>query len=356
MGVSLVTLGFQLPPEPVDRDHVRWVDNNIGEVDFTSAESVAEQLRQTEVMRSQLNANQAEIYGRVVRALNTGERCCLFIPGSGGTGKTFLYRAICYLVRGRGQQILATAWTGNAAALLEGGQTCHSRFGLPVPFTIESSSYFSAHWKQAREIASARAILGDEASIMPGCFLVELDRLIRDFTGSHVPFGGKIVLLSGDFRQTLPVCKGSTRTEIVRQCLNQQALFESEFDVMELNQNMRLEAGQEVYLDWLNRLGNGQLPRFEGLHPDLIELPEEFVLHDHVGTDAHGQQQRRPATEQELIDFVFGRPFNVEASYTEARAIICPLNEDTMKINELVFEQLPGLFISTFIIKLLFLI
>ena len=34
-----------------------------------------------------------------------------------------------------------------------------------------------------------------------------IDRLMRDLTKNDVPFGGKVFLLSGDFRQTLPVVK-----------------------------------------------------------------------------------------------------------------------------------------------------
>jgi hypothetical protein len=152
------------------------------------------------------------------------------------------------------------------------------------------------------------------------------------------------VLLSGDFRQTLPVFKRASRTEIVQQCLNQQALFRREFTEIGLTQNMRLEAGQEEYLEWLDNLGTGQLPRYEGLHPDLILLPEDVMLHDRLVPNETGEPTRQAATARELIEFVYGSPFNVEASYTESRAIICPLNTDTMLINEMVLEQLPGLY------------
>jgi hypothetical protein len=315
----------------------------VGIVDYNSVESLIFQREQCEVMRLQLNEGQRMIFDRVENALDTGRECLLYIPGSGGTGKTFLFKSICYLVRSRGRSVLATAWTGNAAALLEGGQTCHSRFGLPVPFTAESTCQFSAGSRKANEIRDARVILGDEASIMPGYFLKELDRLCRFFTNVNMSFGGKIVLLSGDFRQTLPVCKGASHSEIFQLCLNQQELFREKFVEMGLNQNMRLEPGQDEYLAWLDALGVGQLPRYEGLNPDLILIPEHLVLQDRVVQDANGVEIRQPATEQDLIDFVFESPFNVEASYTQSRAIFAPLNTDTMHINDLIYDLLPGM-------------
>jgi hypothetical protein len=55
-----------------------------------------------------------------------------FIDGLGGTGKTFLYRAVMANLRSRGQIVLATASSGIAATLLPGGRTTHSRFKLTI--------------------------------------------------------------------------------------------------------------------------------------------------------------------------------------------------------------------------------
>lgn len=35
--------------------------------------------------------------------------------------------------------------------------------------------------------------------------LIALDRILRDLCGNESPFGGVVILLAGDFRQTLPV-------------------------------------------------------------------------------------------------------------------------------------------------------
>jgi len=42
-----------------------------------------------------------------------------------------------------------------------------------------------------------------------------MDRILRDIMNNYLPFGGKIVILSGDFRQHLPIKVRGTRNEIV---------------------------------------------------------------------------------------------------------------------------------------------
>ncbi|KAL0305019.1 UNVERIFIED_CONTAM: hypothetical protein Scaly_2999400 [Sesamum calycinum] len=56
----------------------------------------------------------------------------LFIDGPGGSGKTFLYRALLADVRSKGYIALAVATSGVAAALLPGGRTAYSRFKIPI--------------------------------------------------------------------------------------------------------------------------------------------------------------------------------------------------------------------------------
>ncbi|KAG5606519.1 hypothetical protein H5410_028011 [Solanum commersonii] len=60
-------------------------------------------------------------------AMQKGKRA-FFIDGPGGTGKSFLYRALLATVRYRGFIALATASSGVAASLLPGGRPAHSFF------------------------------------------------------------------------------------------------------------------------------------------------------------------------------------------------------------------------------------
>ena len=49
--------------------------------------------------------------------------------------------------------------------------------------------------------------------------LEAVDRLLRDLMDNTLPFGGKILVLGGDFRQVLPVMPHCTRDDIVSHTL-----------------------------------------------------------------------------------------------------------------------------------------
>ena len=55
---------------------------------------------------------------------------CFFIDGPGGSGKTYIYKAICHLVLSMSKIFSCTAYTGIASTLLMEGRTLHNRFGL----------------------------------------------------------------------------------------------------------------------------------------------------------------------------------------------------------------------------------
>ena len=64
-------------------------------------------------------------------------------------------------------------------------------------------------------ICMAKVIVWDEAPMNHRYQLEALDRTLKDLTGFDVPFGGKTVVLSGDFRQCLPVIKQANRAQVV---------------------------------------------------------------------------------------------------------------------------------------------
>ena len=79
------------------------------------------------------------------------------------------------------------------------------------------------------------------------CCFEALDRSLRDVltNGNDLPndkpFGGKSILLGGDFRQILPVIPGGTKEDIVHASLCNSVLW-SKFKVLTLTKNMRLSS------------------------------------------------------------------------------------------------------------------
>ncbi|KAL6580606.1 hypothetical protein OROMI_008630 [Orobanche minor] len=113
----------------------------------------------------QLNDCQQVAFDEITAAINTGVGGAFFIDGPGGTGKTFLYRALLASVRSRKQIALAVASSGVAASLLPGGRTAHSRFNFPLEIDEIMSCEISKQSTRAKLIVSAKLILWDEASV-----------------------------------------------------------------------------------------------------------------------------------------------------------------------------------------------
>nr|XP_019069498.1 ATP-dependent DNA helicase PIF4-like [Solanum lycopersicum] len=88
-----------------------------------------------------------------------------FIDGPGGTGKTFLYRALLAAVRTKGFIALATASSGVAASILPGGRTAHSRFKIPVDIDHNFTCNISKQSSLAILIRDSKLIVWDEVSM-----------------------------------------------------------------------------------------------------------------------------------------------------------------------------------------------
>ncbi|CAF2725431.1 unnamed protein product [Rotaria sp. Silwood2] len=132
-----------------------------------------------------------------------------YLDGPGGSGKTFVYRALIQKVNIIGKKALIVAWTGIAATLLPCGITCHSAFSLPLDFsTIKFPRLTQA--KKKEFLKSIDLPILDKAPMAPGTALEIVDLIFQDLMGIQIPFGGKVVVLGSDFRQVLPVIrKGS---------------------------------------------------------------------------------------------------------------------------------------------------
>ncbi|KAG5551379.1 hypothetical protein RHGRI_009707 [Rhododendron griersonianum] len=81
---------------------------------------------------TKLNSDQSKAYSKILQAVKNSDGTCFFVDGPGGTGKSFLYRALLATVRSTKGIALATATSGVAASILPNGRTAHSRFKIPL--------------------------------------------------------------------------------------------------------------------------------------------------------------------------------------------------------------------------------
>ncbi|XP_074373334.1 uncharacterized protein LOC141713698 [Apium graveolens] len=75
---------------------------------------------------------QRKIYDAVIQSIDTNVGGIFFIYGSGGCGKTFLWRTLICKLRSQGKIMFPVASSGIAAILMPGGRTAHSRFKIPI--------------------------------------------------------------------------------------------------------------------------------------------------------------------------------------------------------------------------------
>ena len=133
----------------------------------------------------------------------------VFLTGKAGTGKSTAvdgFRKACK----NGCVFLAP--TGIAAININ-GSTIHSFFqlkpGLLTPDSIEPIG----SQKRVDMIRSVRTIVIDEISMVRSDLFVAIDMRLQEITGCNKPFGGKQVILVGDFLQLPPVVKEKTEAE-----------------------------------------------------------------------------------------------------------------------------------------------
>ena len=171
--------------------------------------------------------------------------------------------------------VLATASSGIAATLLQGGRTFHSTF--KVPLDTHRMDPITGNSITAQIIRDTAAIIVDEAPMTHKSAFEDVNRTLQDITGCKRPMGGIPTLLCGDFRQILPVVKNGIRANIVNANIKKSYLWDN-IRVMKLNTNMRAHlSGDEAAADFANLLliiGDGQIPLVA--EPDTIVIPTDL--------------------------------------------------------------------------------
>jgi len=163
-----------------------------------------------------------------------------------------------------------------------------------------------------------------------------VDRTFRDITQIDEPFGGKVFVFGGDFRQILPVIPHSLRADIVSASLIRSSLW-FHIKMMRLSTNMRLQQTsdpsenlkQKQFSEFLLKIGDGTYT-VDSNTEDIITLPLNIILFK--------------GTLISLIDFVY--PNLTEnygkANYMVNKAILTPKNVNVEVISDIIMEKIPG--------------
>ena len=121
------------------------------------------------------------------------------------------------------------------------------------------------------------SLYGTDALMAQKKELGALDRTLKDLRGNEKPFGDGLILLSVDFRQTLPVIPCSTAADEINACLKSSVLL-GHVQKLTLKSNMRAQlqhgTSAELFAKHLLDIGNGKVSIDESTH--CITLPTSF--------------------------------------------------------------------------------
>ncbi|KAG2797813.1 hypothetical protein PC112_g21619 [Phytophthora cactorum] len=203
-------------------------------------------LQETVDQEHLLNDEQRSVYSTIINAVDnpTPGNTLFFIDGPGGTGKSTLLKHILEKVRLSGKIALAVASSGIASLLLVGGRTAHSTFKIPLRLndTSTCSIYKQSHLKGL--IQKASLVIWDEVPMTQRHAFGAVDRSLRGLMDNDdEAFGGKVFVLSGDFRQILPVVVRGTPAQTIDACLKSSTLW-PKFQQLHLRENMRVMSAQ----------------------------------------------------------------------------------------------------------------
>ncbi|CAN7053526.1 unnamed protein product [Brassica rapa subsp. trilocularis] len=245
--------------------------------------------------------------------------------GNRGTGKTFHYQTIISRLRSRKQIVLPVASSGIAALLLPNGRTAHSRFNIPLKLDEDKLCNIKPGTMLAELIEKTDLIIWDEAPMTHKHAFEALDKTLKDIMSIKNPhakdqtFGGKTVLLGGDFRQILPVVPQGSRADTVLASISHSYLWNF-CHKFSLKTNMRVNQDEKEFSDWLLKVGEGR--------PESVHEDEDDGYHDQM----------------QVVDAAYGDINQIEASqssYTD-KAILTPRNDTVDEINAYTISKTDG--------------
>ncbi|KAK9724002.1 hypothetical protein RND81_05G040500 [Saponaria officinalis] len=304
---------------------------------------------QADHMEAKLNDDQKKVFSDVIGSVQKNQGGLYFVYGSGGTGKTYLWKTIITRMRSQGRIVLAVASSGIAALLLIAGRTAHSRFEIPLNVNDSTTCRIDHGSDLAQLIRQTRLIIWDEAPMVHRHAFEAVDRALRDImhtddpTAKNKVFGGKTVVLGGDFRQILPVVPRKGRTDIVDASISKSTQIWPHCKVLKLVKNMQLMHGKddrenadiEEFSRWVLDIGDGKVTATAKTGEDektWISIPEDMIIENTGDSVASIVEEVYPNLLENYTD----------TAYLQGRAILTPKNDTADEVNNYMLTLIPG--------------
>ena len=145
--------------------------------------------------------------------------------------------------------------------------------------------------------------------MIPKKALEIINNTLKDLCNTDVPFGGKLFILGGDFRQILPVVKNGSQTDIIQDTITFSDLWPL-FKILKLHINLR--SIDSTFSSFLLEIGDGRIKNFK--------IPDSWKSID-VCSDIYK---------------------DINTKEIENSVILAPHNEEIDKLNNKILDMLPG--------------
>ena len=321
-----------------------------------------ENKRIAKINENKMNTEQTILYKRLKRLIYSENEVykekgkCVFINAPGGTGKSFILRTLCASIRAKREKAIMVGASGIAALNFEGGRTAHSRFKIPLNIAPNSVCEIAKDSLTAKLIKEAKAIIWDEAVMQDKYILECVDRTFRMLLENmRVLFGGKCMILAGDFRQCIAIVRGGGHQQCCKASICNSFLWEH-FEQHRLERNMRIltQVNENISYDdkvrfakYLLALGEGK--RNNLVDPELTLIPKEIYTEMKKHTRINRVLCR--TKEKTLIEniftkkyFLYNRPNIEQITYKKVRhlfkrRILTTTNYHASVINDLALNM-----------------
>ena len=239
-------------------------------------------------------------------------RRSLFLTGKAGTGKSTFLRYICQNTK---KKHVVLAPTG-IAAINAGGSTLHSFFKLPFHPLLPNDTRYNRrniretlkyNGEKRKILRELELIIIDEISMVRADIIDFIDNVLRIYCRNmREPFGGKQLLLVGDFYQLEPVVREEDR-QLLRPFYPSSFFFDAkvfrEMQLVSIELRTVYRQTDPVFISILDHIRTSQVTA-----PDL-QLLNARVHADPVSTNTqhpspNTQLEITLSTRRDTVDFI----------------------------------------------------
>ncbi len=318
---------FMLPESTLASENIQTSQPD--SIDDDTLIAIANEAVEGQRLVELLNREQRSVFDEILDSVRSptdpNKHRLFFVDGPGGSGKTFLFSTLISVLNGMGLKVTPIAWTGIAASLLKGGRTAHSTFKLPFDITDRVACNLSTTSDVAKELFETTVIVWDEISMTIRYALDAVDTFFKDLMGNNLPFGGKIFVATGDFRQILPIVKGGTKFDLLNITVKKATVWPL-LQKRSLKVNVRLTDPNDIaFAQFLLDVGEGKMNDFPGneYFDSYVKIPNECI------------------ESTSLLDRIYGETFSsADVDNYSKYGIMTTLNEDVKLLNQQIYDRM----------------